>query len=172
MNISYTSNTPGLSKRICLSSVVRWTFPGAQHSLQLWRWIFPLATLALLRCQYLPHPISLSQLALIPIPTVRYASVTSFSLVPGPTRTVWAIEGESCLLPCDLTSSQPGGRALLVLWYKEGVTSTLYRWVKIYLRRGIVLISIPILFLLLSVLLFLLPLLLYFFVVCVEGRLA
>ncbi|XP_050691470.1 nephrin-like [Eriocheir sinensis] len=48
--------------------------------------------------------------------------------VAGPTRTVWAIEGESCLLPCDLTPSQPGGRALLVLWYKEGVTSTLYSY--------------------------------------------
>ncbi|XP_063889128.1 nephrin-like isoform X2 [Scylla paramamosain] len=51
-----------------------------------------------------------------------------FSGVVGPTRTVWAIEGESCLLPCDLTSSQAGGRALLVLWYKEGITSTLYSY--------------------------------------------
>ncbi|XP_071526349.1 kin of IRRE-like protein 2, partial [Panulirus ornatus] len=44
------------------------------------------------------------------------------------TRTVWATEGDVAQLPCNLTSPLPSDPALLVLWYKDGISKPIYSY--------------------------------------------
>nr|XP_045591679.1 synaptogenesis protein syg-2-like [Procambarus clarkii] len=45
-----------------------------------------------------------------------------------PTRSVWATEGGVADLPCNLTSPLSADPALLVLWYKDGISKPIYSY--------------------------------------------
>ncbi|MPC99655.1 hypothetical protein E2C01_095082 [Portunus trituberculatus] len=45
----------------------------------------------------------------------------------GPTRELWAADGRSAHLACNLTSPLPHDTPRLVLWYKKGLLKPIYR---------------------------------------------